>query len=139
MKRYSTAWWLAILPTTLVVGVPVFLLLGYQTDWSTAVRIGAALTSALVVDVATAAWMERIAPTKVRIGPGERKTDTENASEEAIVLSGFEGSAAGRVSVRGESWSAVRCPNDTEDLAAGMTVSVVDRVGLNLVVSARST
>ena len=114
-------------------------MLGYQTEWSAAVRIAVALFSALVVDLATAAWMERIAPTRVRIGPGERGTDSETAIEEAIVLSGFEGSTTGRVSVRGESWTAIRCPDDTADLSAGMAVRVVDRVGLNLVVSTRST
>ena len=93
-------------------------------------------TTSVMAVLAIAAWMERLAPTRVSIGPGERQTDSEIAAEKAIVDSGFEASPAGRVSVRGESWAAIRSPDDTEVLSAGMAVSVVDRIGLNLVVSA---
>ena len=136
MKRYSTAWWLAIVPTTAVVGVPIFLVLGNQTDWGVPGRVALALACAFAVDLAIAAWMERIAPTRVSIAPGERLTVADVAIEEAIVIDGFDASAEGRVSVRGETWSAIRSPDDTEEIAAGMTVSVVDRDGLSLVVSA---
>ncbi|MDJ0918986.1 MAG: NfeD family protein [Woeseiaceae bacterium] len=135
MKRYSVTWWLAILPTTIVVGVPVFLLLDQQTDLGLAVSLAVALACALLGDLAIAAWMERIAPTKVCVGPGERLTDGEIPSDEAIVLSGFNESAEGRVSVRGETWAAARQPGDTVDLVAGTTVRIVDRDGLRLLVS----
>ena len=137
MKRYSIVWWLAILPTTVVVGVPVYLLLGYHTDWGVTERIAVALVCAVVVDLAFAAWMERVAPTRVNIGPGERRTGTGMAADRAIVIGGFDESAEGRVSVRGETWNAIRSPNDTGNLSAGMAVHVVDRIGLNLIISAR--
>ena len=136
MKRYSTAWWLAIVPTTAVVGVPIFFVLSNQTDWGVPGRVALALACAFAVDLAIAAWMERIAPTRVSIAPGERLTVADVAMEEAIVIDGFDASAEGRVSVRGETWAAIRSPDDTADIAAGMTVSVVDRDGLSLVVSA---
>ena len=120
------------------MGAPVFFLLGYQTDWGIPMRLAVALICALVADVAVAAWLQRIAPTRVSIGPGERATHTERVAERAIVISGFRTSPEGRVSVRGETWNATRSPDDTDELDAGMTVYVVDRVGLNLVVAARS-
>lgn len=138
MKRYSATWWLAILPSTMVVGIPAFLLLGYQTDWGVIERIAAALVCALVIDVAVANWMEGLAPTRVSIGPGEKGTHEEIVAEKAIVISGFKSSPEGQVSVRGETWNATRRPDDTEVLDAGMAVNVVDRIGLNLVVSLRS-
>lgn len=136
MKRYSLLWWLAILPTSVVVGVPTFLLLGQQTSWVVWERIAVSLVCALFVDLAVAAWAESTAPTKVSIGPGERETDSEAVTEKAIVVSGFESSSQGQVAVRGETWSAIRCANDSSTLAPGMLVRVVDRIGLRLVVSA---
>ncbi|MBT8080749.1 MAG: NfeD family protein [Gammaproteobacteria bacterium] len=138
MRRYSIAWWLAILPTTVIVGVPTFYVLGYQTDWGVTERIALALVCAFVVDLATAAMMERIAPTKVSIGPGEKLTNTEIAAEEAIIVSGFASSAEGQVLVRGETWDAVRSHDETDSLLAGTAVRVIDRIGLRLVISAKS-
>ena len=139
MRRYSIAWWFSILPTTVIVGGPVFLALVYQTDWGIGARLAVTLISALFVDLAIAVWMERVAPTKVRVGPGERQSENEIPADKAIVLSGFDKSPEGRISVRGETWAAVKSPGDTANLAAGTAVSVVDRVGLILVVSASPT
>ena len=136
MERYSIAWWLAILPMTIIVGGPVFFVLGYQSDWGVGARFAVALVSALLVDLAIVAWMERIAPTKVRVGPGEQQNRNEIPAEKAIVVSGFDTSSEGRISIRGETWAAVKNPGDTASLPAGATVSIVDRIGLVLVVSA---
>ena len=136
MKRYSFTWWLAILPTTLLVGGPVFALLARQTDLGLGWRLAFALACALLADLAIAAWMERIAPTRVWVGPGERQSEHETPAEKAIVVSGFNDSSEGRVSVRGETWAAATPPGESAALAAGTVVTIVDRVGLRLVVSA---
>jgi membrane protein implicated in regulation of membrane protease activity len=82
--------------------------------------------------------MEAIAPTKVSIGPGEKHLDSDPASETATIMSGFDSISYGQVSVRGETWRAIRAPDDTGNLTTGMSVNVVDRDGLTLVVSTRS-
>lgn len=135
MKRYSFTWWLAILPTTIVVGGPVFLWLDQQTELSVAVSLAVALASALLADLAIAAWMERIAPTRVWVGPGERLNENEIPAEKAIVVSGFNNSPEGRVSVRGETWAAAIHPGDTAELTVGTAVRIVEREGLRLLVT----
>ena len=136
MKRYSLAWWLVVLPTSLIVGVTTFLLAGYFTDWGLTERAATAFALALAADLAVAALIQVFAPTKVNIGPGERALVSELPSETARVVGGFESSAQGRVSVRGETWQAMRVPDDAIRLTAGMDVNVVARDGLTLIVSA---
>lgn len=135
MKRYSILWWSVILPTSLIVGVPTFLLLGHFTDWGVLERVATAVAATLLADLTIAASMEAVAPTKVNIGPGERFLDSEIPGETATVIGGFGASAVGQVSVRGETWLARRVPQDTGELARGMVVRIVDRNGLSLVVS----
>lgn len=137
MKRYSLMWWLVVLPTSVFVGGTTFLLAGFLTDWGILGRLIAAAISTFVADLAIAAWMEEIAPTKVSIGPGEKRINSEMASEKAKIMCGFDASSHGRVSVRGETWLATRVPGDTGDFCVGMDVNVVAREGLTLVVSAR--
>lgn len=137
MRRYSFTWWLAVIPTSLVVGAPIFLWLGYETSWGLWERIAVALGCTIVVDLAVAGWIERTAPTKVRIGPGERETNGDSPADEALVLTGFGSSASGRVSVRGETWAAVRSTDDDGEIVVGTIVSIVDRAGLSLVVSTK--
>ena len=138
MKRYSAIWWSAILPTSVIVGGPTFLLTGYFSGWDFLERVAVVVVLTLVVDLAIAAWMERVAPTRVSIGPGERVLNSEFAAEKAKVVDGFGSSAHGQVSIRGETWSAIRLPDDTGILSAGMVVSVVDRNGLSLIVTTTS-
>ena len=93
------------------------------------------LTTSTLAILAIAAWMERIAPTRIWVGPGERQSDKEIPAETAIVISGFAESFEGRVSVRGETWAAATTPEEGAKLAVGMAVRIVDRVGLRLVVT----
>ncbi len=138
MKRYSLMWWLVILPTSLTVGGTSFLLISILLDWSLFTRIAVAAVATAIADLAIAASMEATAPTRVQIGPGERHLDSDLPSEKAIVLSGFDSLPHGQVSIRGETWRAIRAPEDTGSLTAGMRVSVVDRTGLTLIVSSKS-
>ena len=136
MKRYSPMWWLVVLPTSVIVGGTTFLLAGYFTDWALPGRAAIAIALALAADLAIAALIQAFAPTKVNIGPGERALDSDLPSETARVIGGFETSSQGRVSVRGETWRAMRAPDDAIQLTTGMDVNVVARDGLTLIVSA---
>ena len=138
MKRYSILWWSIVLPTSVIVGVPTFFLVGYLTDWVLAGRIAVAIIATLTADLLIAASMEAIAPTKLSIGPGEKVLKSETPAEEATILSGFDSSPHGQVSVRGETWMATRLADDADVLSKGMSVRVVDRDGLKLIVSSNS-
>jgi membrane-bound ClpP family serine protease len=138
MKRYSFTWWLVILPTSVTVGGTTILLTSNFTDWGVMTLVAVAAVSTFFADLAIAASMEAIAPTKVSIGPGEKYLDSDLASEKATIMSGFDSISHGQVSVRGETWRAIRAPDDTGTLTTGMSVNVVDRDGLTLVVSTRS-
>jgi len=138
MKRYSFTWWLVILPTSVTFGGTAILLTSNFTDWGAMGLVSVAVVSTFLADLAIAASMEAIAPTKVSIGPGEKYLESDLASEKAIIMSGFDSVSHGQVSVRGETWRAIRAPEDTGTLTKGMSVNVVDRDGLTLVVSTRS-
>jgi membrane-bound ClpP family serine protease len=138
MKRYSFTWWLVILPTSVTVGGTTILLTSNFTDWGVMALVVVGVVSTFLADLWIAASMEAIAPTKVSIGPGEKHLDSDLASEKATIMSGFDSISHGQVSVRGETWRAIRAPDDTGTLTTGMSVNVVDRDGLTLVVSNRS-
>jgi len=138
MKRYSFTWWLVILPTSVTVGGTTILLTSNFTDWDVTARVAVAAVATILADLAIAASMEAIAPTKVSIGPGEKQLDSDVTSEKAVIMSGFDSISYGLVSVRGETWRATRAPDDIGTLTTGMSVNVVDRDGLTLVVSTRS-
>ena len=137
MKRYSLTWWLVILPTSVTIGGTTILVASNLTDWGIKGLVAAAVVTTFLVDLAIAASMEAIAPTKVNIGPGEKQLDSDLASEKATIISGFDANSHGQVSVRGETWRAVQEPGDTGILTRGKLVTVVDRDGLTLVVSTR--
>ena len=138
MKRYSPTWWLVVLPTSMIVGGTTFLLAGHFTDWGSLERSVAALVLALAADLAIASLVQVLAPTKVKIGPGDRALDSDLLSETARVIGGFESSPDGQVSVRGETWRATRVPDDAIRLTTGMDVHIVAREGLTLIVTAAS-
>ena len=137
MKRFSITWWLVILPTSLIAAGTTILIAALLSDWNVYQLAAAGALTAFLADLAVAVSMEAIAPTKVNIGPGEKQLDSEIPAEKATVLCGFDTSPYGRVRVRGETWQATRPDDDMGVIAAGMVVSVVDRDGLTLVVTAR--
>jgi membrane-bound ClpP family serine protease len=135
MRRYSMLWWWLVLPSSVIVGVPTFLLLGHFTGLEFPGRIAVALVATFAVDFAIAGSMESIAPTRLNIGPGEKVLETDIPAEQAIVVSGFETCRRGKVSIRGETWKATRLAGDSGVLSEGMPVRVVDRNGLELIVA----
>lgn len=135
MKRYSRLWWMSLLLSSVVTGSLAFLSLLYFTDWSVPKLVVASGFFVFLGDLTLAMTMEKVAPTRIAVGPGERHFHTERSSDKAIVLSGFSTSSRGQVSVRGETWQAVRAPGDESILSEGMLVHVVERDGLTLVVA----
>ena len=138
MKRYSILWWWLVLPTSVVVGVPAFLVAGEFTSLRFPGRIAVAVVVTFAADFAIAALMESVAPTRLNIGPGEKVLKSDIPDEQATVISGFDASARGKVSIRGESWTATRLAGDSGVLSEGMLVRVVDRKGLELIVSSNT-
>ncbi len=135
MRRFSILWWLAVLPTSALAGAATLVALGFAVDWGLAERLVTAAVAALMVEFGVAVWMERYAPTRVTVGPGEKLTRLDDAFEEAVVTGGFDASAHGQVRVRGEEWPAVCTSHDAGKLTTGTVVRVIDRIGLRLVVS----
>ncbi len=79
-------------------------------------------------DIASALLLQRYAPTRITLEPGEASQSL------AKVVCGFGESAVGEVSVKGERWRA-RCEG-SRDLSPGDRVDVVARAGLTLTVKA---
>ena len=138
MKRYSRIWWASVLLSSVVTGTTAFLLVIYLTEWSLPVILFAVGSAVFLGDVVLALSMEAIAPTRIAVGPGERYMETERSSDTAFVLSGFETSSRGKVSVRGETWQAIRAHDEVGNLPEGTPVDVIERDGLTLVVSSRT-
>lgn len=134
MRRYSRLWWMSLLLSSVVTGSVAFLVLLNLTDWSIPKVVVVSGFFVLLGDLTLALTMEKVAPTKIAVGPGERYFHTDRSSDKAIVLSGFDASLHGQVSVRGETWQAVRAPGDRGELSEGMLVHVVERDGLTLVI-----
>ena len=133
--RFSRRWWLVIGIATLVIGVVAYFVLRNWTALALEQLILYWLIITFVGDVITAVSMEAVAPTRVTIGPGDRKFDADDPSELAVVV-GFDEAGQGRVRIRGETWRARQAEDDTVTLESGTAVRVVNRDGLTLVVAA---
>ena len=138
MRRYSRIWWVSVLLSSAVTGTTAFLLMIYLTEWSFPRILLTAGSVILLGDVILAFSMEAIAPTRIAVGPGERYMQADRSSDTAFVLSGFVTSSRGQVSVRGETWQAIRAQNDVGDLPEGTPVDVIERDGLTLIVSSQA-
>jgi membrane-bound ClpP family serine protease len=93
-----------------------------------------ALAGSIIGDLFLAFSFEAIAPVKVTVGPGERYKRTDDLKEMASVVSGFSGSAEGKVRVRGEIWAARHYEGRDISLDTGEMVKVIDREGLVLLI-----
>lgn len=132
-KRFSRDWWLAILVVTAAISAATFLLLrGRGLHLSELVLY--CLAFSLLGDVVTALSMEAIVPTRVTIGPGDRRLRDDLPTELALVVSEFDGAGAGQVRIRGEIWRA-RGSRDGFRPVVGSRVRVINRDGLTLIVS----
>ncbi|MEO1246189.1 MAG: NfeD family protein [Pseudomonadota bacterium] len=128
------AWWSVMLVSTAVIGLTVAFLLDRFTGLHKLGFLGALLFAMFVGDVLVALGVQKIAPTKISIGPGERATRSDLPAETATAISHFD-AGDGRVEVRGETWKARAEPGAVRDIRGGDVVQVTDREGLTLVVS----
>ena len=108
------------------------------TDWGVMALVAVAVVSTFLADLAIAASMETIAPTKVSIGPGKSIWTPIWRLKKlpSCLVSTQSHTAKFRYEVKhGELFERRMIP---VTLTTGMSVNVVDRDGLTLVVSTRS-
>lgn len=84
-------------------------------------------------DGLTALAAEKIAPTHIHIGPGERSSKHHLTTETAVAASNFDDEGRGRVMVRSEIWRA-ELANDEDQISKQDTLRIVGRDGLTLLV-----
>ena len=80
----------------------------------------------LVGDVLSALLLQRYAPSRITVEPGE------GASIYADVLSGFQDSRSGEIIIKGERWRARL--EESAAILPGDRVEVVARVGLTMLI-----
>ena len=117
---------------TVVFGVLGALFLEEFTNLHKLGFVGMLLAIMFVGDVFVARGMERIAPTTVRVGPGERKHRDDFPADEGLAVADFDTGGLGRIVIRGEMWRA-RARGDLRP-SRGDRLRVVDRDGLILIV-----
>ena len=129
------AWWGIMLVSTIVIGLTTAYLLDRFTGLQKLGFLGVLLFVMFLGDVLVALGMQKVAPTKISIGPGERATRDDLPAETATVVAHFDGDS-GRVSVRGETWNARTDDRPNGPVRRGDVVRVLRRDGLTLVVAA---
>ncbi len=135
-ERYSPVWWTWIASATTAFTVVSFGGLYYFGIFDGLYTlIGVAIAISILGDIVVAYAFEAIAPSKISLAPGERDRHDEEVSALGIVESGFDGINAGRITVRGELWSARHCQGRALDLARGDEIRIVGRDGLTLLIS----
>lgn len=136
LRRFSTAWWISLGSASCAFGLLTYLVLrslGVADDDRLVLYM---LVSIGLGDVLVALSLEMTAPTRITVGPGDRRVATSALRDAAEVVSGFQGSMEGFVRVRGETWKARTEDERPAVLAAGTGLKVVDREGLVLIVAA---
>jgi len=137
-KRFSLEWWSWLANGAVVFGGFTGLFF-YQQESITGLNlILLVVAGSFVGDLALALYFEAIAPTHVIIGPGDRIQRDSALKETASIISGFENSAEGKVTVRGELWTARWVSEESCSLAVGDTVRVLGREGLTLLIGGRA-
>jgi len=135
-RRFSKPWWISLASASCVFGLVMYLLL----RWIGTVdddRLALYLIAGIALGDAFLAWtFEIVTPTRVTLGPGERRFASSELREPAEVVSGFDGSSVGRVRARGEIWSARTADGHPVRLDPGAQVAVVEREDLTLLVDA---
>jgi membrane protein implicated in regulation of membrane protease activity len=139
MGRYSLVQRIVIVLAVAPISIAAFALLHKLTDWGQPLIVVAAVLIGFVGDIVTALSMQAVAPTKVDIGPGEKSFSADSPSERAVVVSGFDDSGDGKVSIRGETWRAVHLSDISGPLTKGTTVEVVGRTGLTLEIRGKAS
>ena len=116
-------WWIIGVETAFFVLLAVWVLVRLDRLFEP----GALLVAAIIIvvgDIWTAMLMERFAPTRITIEPGE------TAGQVGRAVSDFSSDGEGRVMLRGEQWRARS--ESAVPITAGTRVRVVSRNGLLL-------
>lgn len=124
-----------VLLSSAVTGGGSFVLLALTTNLPLATVAAVSVALVLVGDIALALIMQAVSPTRVTLGPGDRRHNAELPRELGIVATNFR-DRCGLVSIRGETWQARQASGCSERLEAGGAVSIVEREGLTLIVAA---
>lgn len=135
IRRFSTSWWISLASASCVFGLLTYLalrLMGMVDDDRLVLYM---LAGVGLGDVLVALSLEVTAPTRVTLGPADRRMASSKLKATAEVVSGFDDSSEGRVRVRGETWKARMANGQPAMLPAGSFLNVVDRDGLILIVS----
>ncbi len=135
MQRYSRLWWASILLSSVVTGGSSFAVLALLAGLPVEIAIAGSVTMIVVGDIVLAFIMERLSPTRVFLGPGDRRNRDDLPMEIGKAIADFE-NGSGNVSIRGEQWRARQVADCDQRLEAGSLVRVLDRQGLTLVVAA---
>ena len=135
MRRFSGLWWSSILLSSVVTGGGSFVLLNLVTGLPIETIILVSLALIVIGDLMLVFIMESISPTRILLGPGERRHRKDTPELLGTVVNDFE-NGSGAVSIRGEQWLARQSTGCDERLAVGSPVRVLERNGLTLVVAA---
>ena len=131
MKRSPEWWFLMAVATVLFAAIGWLLFKGLLPEhFATFVIVYAGFV--LLGDGATALASEKLAPSRIHVGPGERPSVNDTMTETAIAAGDFDGEGRGRVTVRSEVWRA-RANRDA-GVAEGDSLRVLGRDGLTLLV-----
>ncbi len=134
MPRYSSLWWASILLSSVVTGGGSFALLSLFTELPIETTVAISLALVLAGDLLLAKFWEAVSPTRVTLGPGDRRTKTDLPRELGMVIDDFE-DGQGSVAIRGERWRARQATGCDRQLRSEETVRVLERDGLALVVA----
>jgi len=134
IRRFSTSWWISLASASCVFGLVTYLALRFMGLVDDDRLVLYMLIGVGLGDVLVALSFEVTAPTRVTLGPGDRRLASSELEATAEVVSGFEESAEGRVQVRGETWKARMADGQPATLRPGSPVKVVDREALTLLV-----
>ena len=135
MRRYWRLWLAPILLSSVVTGGGSFVVLALMTDLPLTIVIAVSVALILAGDIALAFLMQAVSPTRVTLGPGDRRLNDELPEELGMVATNFR-DRHGRVAIRGETWQARQATGCRGRLKAGGAVRVVEREGLTLIVAA---
>ncbi len=134
-ERYSPEWWTWIASaTTLFAGVSFGGLYYFGIFEGLYTLIGAVVVISIAGDIVVAYSFEAIAPSRISLAPGERARHDEEISSLGTVESGFDSEATGKITVRGEHWSARHFQGLVVDLKPGTEIRIVGRDGLTLLI-----
>jgi membrane protein implicated in regulation of membrane protease activity len=134
-QLFSRAWWLTMSAATLIFAAATLLILTSSGSFEWGQLLLYLILITLVGDVITAVSMEAVVPTRIAIGPGDRKLDRDLPQERGELIAMADEEGLCRVRIHGETWRARLTAAREPSPAIGSRVRVIDRKGLTLLVT----